>query len=108
MARYRFYATPGPRVICVSSYAGRKVRGVAICDENDEYDLEKGKALAQARVDLEIARRRLKRANQKLDEAHTAYELAGAQVDAMQDYVDESVNEQFRAECNLKELLDQM
>ena len=108
MARYRFYATPGPRVICVSSYAGRKVRGVAICDENDEYDLEKGKALAQARVDLEIAKRRVKRANQKLNEAHEAYEAAGVRVDAMQDYVDEAVNEQFRAECNLTELLDQM
>lgn len=106
MARYRFYATPGPRVICVSSYAGRKIRGVAICDENDEYDLEKGKALAQARVDLEISRRRIKRAEGKYDEALEACDRADAHLEEMADYVSESRTALKRAEENLINLLN--
>ena len=41
--KYRYY-TNGRRVIAVSTYAGKTVRGVATCDPGDEFSMEKGKA----------------------------------------------------------------
>lgn len=108
MARYRFYGTPGPRVICVSSYAGQKVRGVAICDENDEYDFEKGKALAQARVDVEIASRRVNRARAKLDQAWEDLVAAEVVKDKMENYLDDATNELAEAQEHLAEILGSM
>lgn len=108
MARYRFYATPGPHVICISSYAGHKVRGVAICSENDEYDFEKGKALAQARVDLEIAKRRVKRAEGRYDEAAEDFVRARDHLAEVLNYADESRTALEQAEENLTNLLNAM
>lgn len=112
MARYRFYDDPnhkaGHRTICVSSYAGRKIRGVAICTENDNFDSAKGEALAQARVDLEIAFRRMARARAKLNEAWELIEAAEAYKDRMESYVDDSADALEDAKNHLTELLKEM
>ena len=112
MARYNFYRHTRPdgtkRIICVSSYAGKKVRGVAICDENDRYDREKGEALARARVDLEIAKGRVKRAEGKYGEALDACDRANVVLAEMADYVDESRTAFVQAEKNLTDLLNAM
>lgn len=104
--RYRFYGTPGAKVICVSSYAGRKIRRVATCAEEDEYDYEKGCALAKARVDVEIAHRRLRNAYSKLDEATEALHAAERRVCQMECYVDDALEACEDAEADLNELLD--
>ena len=39
--KYKFY-TNGSRVIAVSTYAGKTVRGVAVCHAGDAFSLEKG------------------------------------------------------------------
>ena len=65
---YRIYETPN-KVIAVSSFAGQTVRGVAKCNPADEFDPEKGTALAIARCDTKIAEKRMKRACSKVDEA---------------------------------------
>lgn len=44
--KYRYY-TNGRRVIAVSTYAGKTVRGVATCDPSDEFSMEKGKELTK-------------------------------------------------------------
>ena len=46
--KYKFY-TNGSRVIAVSTYAGKTVRGVAVCHAGDTFSLEKGKKLAALR-----------------------------------------------------------
>lgn len=38
--KYRYY-TNGRRVIAVSTYAGKTVRGVATCDPGDEFSMER-------------------------------------------------------------------
>lgn len=38
--KYRYY-TNGQRVIAVSTYAGKTVRGVAACDPNDTFSMGK-------------------------------------------------------------------
>ncbi len=115
MSRYAFYNCPSKvnpkdgifaKVVCISSYAGRKVRGVAICDAGDEFDWERGTALAQARVDLEIAKRRVKRAESKYDEALEACDRADAHLEEMTDYVDESRIALEEAENHLGHLLN--
>ncbi len=73
---YQFYRH-GNKVVCVSSFAGKKVKGVAKCDPTDEFDYEYGKSLAQARCDLKVGLKRFKRAMELYKEA--AAEEAKAQ-----------------------------
>ena len=68
---YRIYETPN-KVIAVSSFAGQTVRGVAKCNPADEFDPDKGAALAAARCGVKIAEKRVKRAYSKVDEAKQA------------------------------------
>lgn len=90
---YRIYETPN-KVIAVSSFAGQTVRGVAKCNPTDEFDPEKGAALAAARCGLKVAEKRVKRAYSKVDEAK-------AQVDAAIAYLSDMLKYQSDAEANL-------
>ena len=62
MTKYSFYTDGKTKVVAVSTYAGKVVRGVAKCDVNDTFSLEKGKELAAARCNEKIAKKRLTRA----------------------------------------------
>ena len=90
--KYRFY-TNGSRVIAVSTYAGRTVRGVATCHDGDEFSLEKGKKLAALRCAEKIAKKRVARANRKVDEVYWAYVDAEAYLNKMVDYKDDALYE---------------
>lgn len=57
------------KVIAISTYAGKPVRGVAICSVHDEFDLEKGKRLAAARCNEKVAKLRYKNSSAQLDYA---------------------------------------
>ena len=65
MTKYSFYTDGKTKVIAVSTYAGKAVRGVAKCDINDTFSFEKGKELAAARCNQKIAKKRLTRAENK-------------------------------------------
>lgn len=56
--RYKYATTPDGKVIAISSFAGKVVKGVAKCDPNDEFNLESGKKLAAARCNEKVCRRR--------------------------------------------------
>lgn len=74
--RYKYYnyeKNGRKMIVCVSSYAGRPVKGKAICAADDDYDEEAGKDLARARCDFAIAQKRAKRAERKYAEAVTNY-----------------------------------
>ena len=90
---YRIYETPD-KVIAVSSFAGQTVRGIAKCNPADEFDPEKGAALAAARCGVKIAEKRVKRAYSKVDEAK-------AIVDAAISHLSEMMKYQADAEANL-------
>ena len=62
MTKYSFYTDGKTKVIAVSTCAGKAVRGVAKCDINDTFSLEKGKKLAAARCNEKIAKKRFTRA----------------------------------------------
>ena len=61
---YRYVVTP-TKVIALSTYAGRTVRGVAKCHPDDKFDEEFGKKLAAARCNQKIASKRYERAFRK-------------------------------------------
>ena len=82
---YRIYETPN-KVIAVSSFAGQTVRGVAKCNPADEFDFEKGAALAAARCGVKIAEKRVKRAYSKVDEAKAAVDAAVFHLSEMMKY----------------------
>ena len=62
MTKYSFYTDGKTKVIAVSTYAGKAVRGVAKCDINDTFSFEKGKELAAARCNEKVAKKRFARA----------------------------------------------
>lgn len=111
--KYKFFIakkTDGTpyQVVAVSTYAGRKVRGVAKCDPRDEFSIENGKKLAAARCNVKIAEKRAKRAEKKYTEAVA---LATAQLrhrDRMESYHADSLVELKHAQIDLDNLLKQM
>ena len=106
---YRVYETP-TQVIAVSSFAGQTVRGVAKCNPADEFDSEKGAALAAARCGVKIAEKRVKRAYSKVDEAKDIVDAAIAHLSEMVKYqadAEASLNgAQFELEATLAWICD--
>lgn len=66
---YKYVVIPGKKVIAISTYAGRTVKGVAKCHPNDTFDVELGKSLAAARCNEKIAGKRFQRALNKYNAA---------------------------------------
>lgn len=89
MDKYRFYTSKN-KVVAVSTYAGRPVRGIAKCDPDDVFSLEDGKKLAAARCNDRVAEKRLKRAQKKLAESTDALIMAQRQYEKMQKYVEDA------------------
>ena len=106
---YRVYETP-TQVIAVSSFAGKTVRGVAKCNPADNFDSEKGVALATVRCGVKIAEKRVKRAYNKVDEAKAAVEAATEHLAEMMRYQADSEAKlnvaQFELEATLAWICD--
>ena len=68
LEKYRYYVTD-KKVVAVSTYAGRTVRGVAVCHPDDKFDVEFGKRVAAAKCNERIGAKRLARAADKVMEA---------------------------------------
>lgn len=90
--RYKFFATDN-KVICVSSFARKPVRGIAKCNPKDAYDLSTGKKLAQMRCDYKIALKRRRRAAVQFEEASNALAKAIEYCNRMKSYYEESCKE---------------
>lgn len=96
LEKYKYYQA-GNKVIAVSSFAGRTVRGVAKCNPNDTFDLEKGKKLAALRCNEKVARRRFARACHKEEDALRAYITAEHHYDAMIWYEEDAYQDMVEA-----------
>lgn len=51
--RYRVYQNKN-QVIVITHYRGKSIKGVAKCSPEDEFDLERGTAIAKCRCDLKL------------------------------------------------------
>lgn len=87
--KYRFYFA-GNKIIAVSTYAGRQVRGVAICHPDDKFDAETGKRIAAARCNHKIAEKRFARAEAKFLDAEKQVEAAQQHLANMREYMNDS------------------
>ena len=92
-SRQREDGTTNIRIVAVSSFAGKPVKGYADLHPKDEFDLEYGKALAAARCAEKIAAKRCKRAYNKVDEAT-------AQFNAAMNYLQKMMQYEADAEAN--------
>lgn len=101
--KYKIFVGPN-KVIAVSTYAGKAVRGVAKCAPGDNFDIEKGKDLAIARCAAKIAEKRLRRAANKKREAELAIYETNAHYDRMIAYLDDSYAALNVAEDLVKQL----
>ena len=104
--KYKFYTTPEGKVIAVSTYAGRTVRGTAICSSEDKFDLEKGKKLAAARCNYKVSEKRLKRAEDKYDEAVLAFNQAIENMEKMEAYYFDAREALFDADAEIERLME--
>lgn len=105
--KYRFVVN-GNKVIALSTYAGRTVRGTAICSAEDTFDIEKGKQLAAARCAVKIAQKREARAARKFQEADAILFEAEDYYNAMGEYRVNAAVESMKAEKNLTSLLQSL
>lgn len=95
-------------VKAISTYAGKTVAGYAKCHPNDEWDWEKGKALAIARCAEKIAKKRAARATAKMAEAQDILDSAVCYLNDMADYFADATNEVAATSARVRELMDKM
>jgi len=101
--KYHYYIH-GNRVIAVSTYAGRTVRGVAVCAAGDNFDLEKGKRLAAARCNQKIAYKRVRRAMARVANAEEEREKAELHYNKMDEYYADAIEALDQATQTLEKL----
>lgn len=113
MSKYRFHVakkidgTPYG-VIAVSTYEGKIVRGVAKCDPQDTFDMEKGRELAAARCNQKVAIKRRTRADRELKKAVAAYVKALNHAEKMNAYYEDSRVAVKNANARVDKLLAEM
>lgn len=95
-------------VIAISTFAGKPVRGKAICAKDDTFDEEKGKLLAAVRCNDKIATKRYNRAKQKLAEAEKAVADATKFYNIMRHYQEDAFLAKLNASKIVKETLSEL
>ena len=99
ITKYKFYTTPNNTTIAVSSFAGKKVKGIAKVHPKDTFDPEYGKQLAAARCNLKIAKKRKTRADKQVTKAYAKLREAYSYVEKMKKYQEDSdINLEFAIE----------
>ena len=107
MKKYKFF-TGKNKVIAVSTYEGKPVRGVAKCSPEDTFDMNKGRELAAARCNEKIAEKRMRRADREYAKAKQAYAEAENRVNKMNDYYRDSRVALSTAHHRVFEILETM
>lgn len=93
------------RILAISTYAGRTVRGVAKCAPGDTFNADLGENIAAARCNVKVSKRRVRNAERKLKEALRAQYEANARVAKMQSYLADSKEAVALAEAEYDDLI---
>lgn len=105
--KYHFYVGKN-KIVAVSTYAGKSVRGVAKCDPRDEFDMEKGRALAAARCAERVATKRQARAKAEFNRAYANFTKAQKRLEDMNVYMVDSKKAVITAKENINTILKDM
>ena len=95
-------------IIAYSTYAGKVVKGKAICHINDHYDEQKGIKLAAARCAEKIAHKRQARATKLLAKAQRQAQEAQTYLTNMMMYVADAKSEVASTKAEVAEILKSM
>lgn len=107
MAKYVYYRSDN-KIIALSTYAGKTVKGYAKCSPEDEFSNETGKELAAARCNARVAVKRVKNAQKKWHEAVQACLKAERHMNAMAKYYEDSVDRLKIAEAQVEYILNEI
>lgn len=107
-SRYVYYSNGVDKIIAVSHYAGRTVRGIAKCNPADKFDVEKGKQLAHKRCEIKIHSKRLKRANEEYEKAVKQFHEANERLHKMSSYVSDSYEAWKNSMNDYEKLIEDM
>ena len=91
-------------VLAISTYAGKIVKGKAICNPDDIFNLSTGKNLARARCNLKVATKRRKAITQKYWQAIEELKKAKRRMDKMAKVLSEVSEAENMAYNQLKNL----
>lgn len=95
-------------IIAMSTYAGKVVKGKAICHMADEYDETKGIELAVARCAEKIAHKRQARAARLLKKAQEQLAMAQKYVNDMTRYHTDACAEVVETQSDITNILAKM
>lgn len=105
--RYQFFKNKN-EIICVSSFAKKRVRGIAKCAECDEFDETIGRQLAQIRCDLKINEKRIKYRRKIWEAAKKASEKAYNHVVNTYNLYGEAIREKTLLEYEYTDLMNRL
>lgn len=95
-------------VIATTTYCGKPVRAVAKCNPEDEYDRQFGEALALARLNLKVAKKRRARSFDKMYAAAEALRKAQDFYKEMCGYNAAAIQEVKDADAAIEFLMEQV
>ena len=104
MSKYRIYNDGKNKIVAVSTYAGKTVRGVAKCDPRDKFVPARGEDLAIARCAEKIAAKRVARSKKEFEKAKNMVAIAQRRLEKMDSYVKDSVVAYNTAKKNREDL----
>lgn len=100
------YVVAGNKVIALSSYGGKCVKGIAKCDPKDDFNVEDGKKLAAARCNEKVCHKRLRRAQQMHDAAYKVMKYWEDRVKKFSQYEEDAKQAYMEAYKDLVEIQD--
>lgn len=103
--RYKFYTNGTNVVVCKSTFAKKVVAGVAKCNPSDQFSLEFGEKLAQARCDYKIAKKRLRYAKEQRFLTSKIAEKTRKEYVRAQKYMEDAIRDLNDARTKVEELV---
>lgn len=96
------------KVKCESHFAGQKLVTIAKCNPEDTFDEEAGRKLADARMEVKVAEKKVNRAYAKMAFAEELMDYAMYVMDASQRYMSDAEDQLLNASRYLDETLEAM
>ena len=98
--KYKFYVFDN-KMICLSTFRGKTIRGIAKCDPEDTFNEDKGRKLSQLRCKRKVLTKRVKFAQNAYYAAQRAVEEAYKKLYAAEEKLD-------MEETELKDVLERL
>ena len=95
-------------IIAFTNYRGKVVRATAKCDPEDTFSENKGRSLAEARCEVKVANKRVKRAEEKVKMAYRELMKAQKFFVEMKEYQLFASDELFRLNDKLNKVLEDL